>query len=187
MDIIILGVAGYLLVTKVWNPTRAKQTGLQAEMTAAWSGICAQIRARQTAGARLLEMAKAVAPQDPFTQSFAEPLAAQTNMLDDVQLAASREAPFTGLLESARGLEMQFPVLAADARWTAARQAADQANKKLDILRNQYNGAVLAYNKLFETFPANIVCAVCKLTPAPLFEAVTPLTEEDMTGEGPVK
>lgn len=179
-DIIVLAVAGYLLYAKLWSPVRSKITGLQAEMTAAWNGICAQIRLRQAAGARILDLVKAVAPQHPFVQAFNQPLAEQTLQLDDVLLAASREDKFVSLLASSRQLEKAFSPLASDARWAAAQQAAAVSNQKIALLRNQYNGAVAAYNKLLETFPANIVCSVCKLEPAPLFEQQPALTEDDI-------
>lgn len=180
LDLIILGVAGYFFYTKLWNPVHSKITGFRAEISASWSGICNQIRIRQAAGARILDLAKAVAPKDPFVQDFAQPLAEQTLNLDDVQLTASREEPFMKLLKSSLLLQEAFPVLATDARWTAAQQAVSQANERLDLLRNQYNGAVAAYNKLFETFPANVICSACRVQPAPLFEALPAITKEDV-------
>lgn len=84
------------------------------------------------------------------------------------------------LLKSSLLLQEAFPVLATDARWTAAQQAVSQANERLDLLRNQYNGAVAAYNKLFETFPANVICSACRVQPAPLFEALPAITKEDV-------
>ncbi len=179
-DLLILGVAGYFFYTKLWNPVHSKIVGFRAEISAAWSGICNQIRVRQAAGARILDLAKAVAPQDPFVQDFAKPLAEQTHNLDDVQLAASREEPFVNMLKGSLLLQEAFPALATDARWAAAQQAVSQSNEKINILRNQYNGAVAAYNKLFETFPANVICSACRVQPAPLFEALPALTEEDV-------
>ena len=176
-DVIVLGIAGYFLYTKVWSPVRSKITGFQAEITASWNGICAQIRVRQAAGARILDLVKAVAPQHPFIQAFTQPLAEQTLQLDNVELAASREEGFARLLAASRQLEQSFAGLATDARWAAAQQAVAVANQKITLLRNQYNGAVAAYNKLCETFPANIVCSVFKLEKAPLFETKPELEE----------
>lgn len=179
-DLLVLGVAGYFGYTKLWKPVHDKIIGFHAEMSASWNGICGQIRVRQAAGARILDLVKSVAPQDPFVQDFEKPLAEQSQNLDDVQLVASREEPFVSLLKSSLLLQEAFPTLAADSRWAGAQQAVQKANSNLDILRNQYNGAVTAYNKLFETFPANIVCSVCRVQPAAVFEAAPAITKEDV-------
>ncbi len=179
-DLLVLGVAGYFGYTKLWNPVHSKIVGFQAEINASWNGICGQIRVRQAAGARIFDLAKEAAAQDPFVQDFEKPLAEQIQNLDEVQLVSSRVEPFVSLLKSSLLLQEAFPALAADSRWTGAQQAVQKANSNLDILRNQYNGAVAAYNKLFETFPANIVCSICRVQPAPLFEALPAITKEDV-------
>lgn len=179
LDLLILGAVGYVLYAKLWKPTREKQLQLQVEMTAAWTGICAQIRARQNAADCLLKKAFALGPQEPFVKALAAVLDEQTVRLDDVQRVASREETFVGVLASAERMEEAAPALKTDANWQQARQEVAAANQKIAVLRSQYNGAALAYNKLAERFPANIVCAACKTVPAVLFDSL-PLTPEDL-------
>lgn len=181
LDLLIVGVVGAVVYVKIWKPTREKQFQLQVEMTAAWKGICSHIRARQNAAARMLEIAFALKPGEPFVKALSAVLDDQTVRLDDVQQVASREDTFLGVLAAAESMETAFPALKTDARWQGARQEVAESSQKIAVLRNQYNGAAMVFNNLAERFPANIICALCKTEQVALFEA-PPLKPEDLNG-----
>ena len=138
----------------------------------AWSGIDVQLKRRSDLVPNLVDAVKGYAAHERGVLQEVTELrgAARALPADDVAHRAQAEGALSAALGKLFALAENYPDLKASANFLELQQQLSDLENELQMARRYYNGTVRNLNVLVQSFPSNLIAALCGFAQRDYFE-----------------
>jgi LemA protein len=171
---VILAVVGWLVST--YNSVVV----LKNQVDNAWHQIDVELNRRSDLVPRLVETVKGYVKHEHETLTQVIQARAGLNTANGLKEKNEADNILTHALKSLFAVAENYPDLKADQSFLSFQQELTVTENRLNMVRQQYNDAVLHYNSGVQVFPANLIVGIWGFKQKEYFEV------EESAKEAPV-
>lgn len=130
----------------------------------AWSGIDVQLKRRYNLIPNLVETVKGYSSHEGDLLAEVASVRSQVIQVKGVRETGQAENKLTGCFKSLFALAEAYPDLQADHNFLQLQNQLIEIEEQLQMARRYYNGTVRDFNTRVESFPANLIARLFRIS-----------------------